>query len=46
MATKPPMAEEERAALMKKMDDDLEAFMEEMAAKQVVRISNLLFSYN
>ncbi|KAF8361920.1 ttc-4 [Pristionchus pacificus] len=34
MATKPPMGEEERAALMKKMDDDLEAFMEEMAAKQ------------
>lgn len=33
--TKPRMTEEERAALAKKLDDDLEQFMEEMAAKKV-----------
>ncbi|XGW11668.1 hypothetical protein V3C99_012836 [Haemonchus contortus] len=32
--TKPRMTEEERAALAKKLDDDLEQFMEEMAAKK------------
>ncbi|KAK5976314.1 Tetratricopeptide repeat protein 4 [Trichostrongylus colubriformis] len=31
---KPRMTEEERAALAKKLDDDLEQFMEEMAAKR------------
>uniref|UniRef100_A0A0K0D565 40S ribosomal protein S15 n=1 Tax=Angiostrongylus cantonensis TaxID=6313 RepID=A0A0K0D565_ANGCA len=30
-----PVTDEERAALMKKLDDDLELFMEEMAAKKV-----------
>ncbi|PIO55237.1 hypothetical protein TELCIR_23377, partial [Teladorsagia circumcincta] len=31
---KPRLTEEERAALAKKLDDDLEHFMEEMAAKK------------
>ncbi|GMT12937.1 hypothetical protein PFISCL1PPCAC_4234 [Pristionchus fissidentatus] len=34
MATKKPMSEEERAALAQKLDDDLEDFMAEMAAKR------------
>ena len=32
---KPSYTEEERAALSKKLDDDLDAFMEEMAARKV-----------
>ncbi|GMR34772.1 hypothetical protein PMAYCL1PPCAC_04967 [Pristionchus mayeri] len=34
MTTKTPMSEEERAKLCQKLDDDLEAFMEDMAAKR------------
>ncbi|KAK6026305.1 tetratricopeptide repeat protein [Ostertagia ostertagi] len=39
---KPRMTEEERAALAKKLDDDLEHFMEEMAAKKVFKLYMLL----
>lgn len=33
---KKPLTEEERAALAKELDDDLEQFMEEMAARKVI----------
>ncbi|KAE9413124.1 hypothetical protein Angca_005425, partial [Angiostrongylus cantonensis] len=36
-----PVTDEERAALMKKLDDDLELFMEEMPAKKVSVFKNV-----
>ena len=36
VTVKPTYTEAERAALAKKLDDDLDAFMDEMAAKKVL----------